>query len=70
MGVPAKKGFIGNETQYNEMIDQGLADNFEDSLTGLGVDITTVSYNMTDAMLALPNLNQSYKQGESRDVTV
>lgn len=26
------------------MIDQGLADNFEDSLSGLGVDITTVSF--------------------------
>ena len=35
-------GFIGNDSQYNDMIDQGLADNFEDSLSGLGVDITTV----------------------------
>ncbi|KAL7635166.1 UNVERIFIED_CONTAM: hypothetical protein RMT77_014152 [Armadillidium vulgare] len=56
MGVPSKKGFIGNESQYNDMIDQGLADNFEDSLSGLGVDITTASYNMSDAMLALPNV--------------
>ncbi|XP_047479167.1 transcription factor CP2-like protein 1 isoform X4 [Penaeus chinensis] len=59
IGVPNKKGFItmegGHQKQWElEDIDQGLAADFDDSLSGLGVDISTASYNMSEALLALP----------------
>ncbi|XP_066947868.1 transcription factor CP2 isoform X4 [Macrobrachium rosenbergii] len=61
LGVPIKKGFISMEGNHpkqgeNEDIDQGLAADFDDSLSGLGVDISTASYNMSEALLALPTV--------------
>eukprot|EP00094_Tigriopus_californicus_P000582 TCALIF_00564-PA protein Name:"Similar to Ubp1 Upstream-binding protein 1 (Mus musculus)" AED:0.26 eAED:0.64 QI:0/-1/0/1/-1/1/1/0/921 len=40
-------------------IDDNLATNFEDSLSGLGVDISSANYSMSEALLALPNLSIS-----------
>uniref|UniRef100_T1JI62 Uncharacterized protein n=1 Tax=Strigamia maritima TaxID=126957 RepID=T1JI62_STRMM len=37
-------------------IDAGLAADFDDSLSGLGVEIGTETYNMSEALLALPSL--------------
>ena len=39
--------------------DENLAANFDDSLAGLGVDINTANYSMSEALLALPNLSIS-----------
>ncbi|KAK7065565.1 hypothetical protein SK128_001038, partial [Halocaridina rubra] len=54
-------GFISVEGGHikqgeSEDIDQGLAADFDDSLSGLGVDISTASYNMSEALLALPSV--------------
>ncbi|KAK4312309.1 hypothetical protein Pmani_016238 [Petrolisthes manimaculis] len=65
IGVPNKKGFMtvvpveslvgGQRVSWeNEDIDQGLAADLDDSLSGLGVDISTATYNMSEALLALP----------------
>ena len=43
-------------------IDDNLAANFDDSLSGLGVDITSASYSMSEALMALPNLSISSSQ--------
>eukprot|EP00095_Tigriopus_kingsejongensis_P001080 maker-scaffold1123_size61443-snap-gene-0.27 protein:Tk01080 transcript:maker-scaffold1123_size61443-snap-gene-0.27-mRNA-1 annotation:"hypothetical protein DAPPUDRAFT_306508" len=40
-------------------IDENLASNFDDSLSGLGVDIASANYSMSEALLALPNLSIS-----------
>ncbi|CAL4111679.1 unnamed protein product, partial [Meganyctiphanes norvegica] len=62
IGVPNKKGYHQVENSgvrqwvENEDIDQGLAADFDDSLSGLGVDISTASYNMSEALMALPNV--------------
>jgi transcription factor CP2-like protein len=42
--------------------DENLAASFDDSLSGLGVDITTTNYSMSEALLALPNLSISSSQ--------
>ncbi|KAG7167947.1 Alpha-globin transcription factor CP2-like [Homarus americanus] len=55
IGVPNKK----------DEIDQGLAADFDDSLSGLGVDISTASYNMSEALLALPNVSQFKEEAVS-----
>ncbi len=43
-------------------IDDNLASNFDDSLSGLGVDIASANYSMSEALLALPNLSISSSQ--------
>ncbi|XP_076043284.1 transcription factor CP2 like gemini isoform X3 [Oratosquilla oratoria] len=60
--IPNKKGFLtldhGHIRQWQpDDIDQGLAADLDDSLSGLGVDISTASYNMSEALLALPNVS-------------
>ncbi|XP_071517326.1 transcription factor CP2-like protein 1 isoform X2 [Panulirus ornatus] len=70
IGVPNKKGFITMEGSHqrhweSEDIDQGLADDFDDSLSGLGVDISTASYNMSEALLALPTVSQFKEEAAS-----
>ncbi|XP_063888413.1 transcription factor CP2-like isoform X1 [Scylla paramamosain] len=49
----------------SEDIDQGLAADLDDSLSGLGVDISTASYNMSEALLALPSVSQFKEEGNS-----
>ncbi|KAK2726402.1 hypothetical protein QYM36_000740, partial [Artemia franciscana] len=39
-----------------EDIDNNLAADFDGSLSGLGVDLSAASYNMSEALLALPSL--------------
>lgn len=39
-----------------EDIDGGLAADFDDSLSGLGIELGTATYNMSEALLALPVL--------------
>ncbi|KAF2351864.1 CP2 transcription factor, partial [Trinorchestia longiramus] len=46
----------------DEDINQGLADNFEDSLCGLGTDVSSSKYNMREALHALPNVQAAVKQ--------
>nr|XP_045592539.1 transcription factor CP2-like protein 1 isoform X4 [Procambarus clarkii] len=70
IGVPSKKGFISVEGGHqrhweSEDIDQGLAADFDDSLSGLGVDISTASYNMSEALLALPSVSQFKEEAAS-----
>ncbi|XP_042223597.1 transcription factor CP2-like protein 1 [Homarus americanus] len=70
IGVPNKKGFISMESSHHrhwesDEIDQGLAADFDDSLSGLGVDISTASYNMSEALLALPNVSQFKEEAVS-----
>ncbi len=43
-------------------IDDNLAANFDDSLSGLGVDLSAANYSMSEALLALPNLSISSGQ--------
>ncbi len=43
-------------------IDDNLASNFDDSLSGLGVDINGGNYSVSEALLALPNLSISSSQ--------
>ncbi|XP_043215961.1 upstream-binding protein 1-like isoform X2 [Amphibalanus amphitrite] len=38
-------------------VDQGLAADFDDSLSGLGVNLSSTTYNMSEALLALPNIS-------------
>ena len=38
-------------------IDENLAADFDGSLSGLGVDINTSTYSMSEALMALPNLS-------------
>jgi len=40
-------------------IDENLAADFDGSLSGLGVDINTSTYSMSEALSALPNLTTS-----------
>nr|XP_053635609.1 upstream-binding protein 1-like [Cherax quadricarinatus] len=70
IGVPSKKGYISVEGGHqrhweSEDIDQGLAEDFDDSLSGLGVDISTASYNMSEALLALPSVSQFKEEAAS-----
>ncbi|XP_050729461.1 transcription factor CP2-like isoform X3 [Eriocheir sinensis] len=102
IGVPNKKGYMdgGHQRPWeSEDIDQGLAADLDDSLSGLGVDISTVgnqhchhpdyccgpyhhhqhhhlsspavhhvekaSYNMSEALLALPTVQQFKEEGNS-----
>ncbi|XP_046462637.1 uncharacterized protein LOC124208808 isoform X3 [Daphnia pulex] len=44
-----------------EDIDDNLAADFDGSLSGLGVDLSVASYNMSEALLALPTLT-GFKQ--------
>nr|CAG4638627.1 EOG090X0AJ3 [Cyclestheria hislopi] len=44
-----------------EDIDDNLAADFDGSLSGLGVDLSVASYNMSEALLALPSLT-GFKQ--------
>jgi len=45
-----------------EDIDDNLAADFDGSLSGLGVDLSVASYNMSEALLALPTLTGNFKQ--------
>ncbi|KAG0695893.1 Transcription factor CP2 [Chionoecetes opilio] len=70
IGVPNKKGNMsmdgGHQPPWeSEDIDQGLAADLDDSLSGLGVDISTASYNMSEALLALPSVQQFKEEGSS-----
>lgn len=70
VGVPNKKGNMsmdgGHQRQWeSEDIDQGLAADLDDSLSGLGVDISTASYNMSEALLALSSVQQFKEEGNS-----
>ncbi|XP_064472163.1 transcription factor CP2-like isoform X3 [Ornithodoros turicata] len=47
-------------------IDDALAADFDGSLSGLGMELGTASFNMSDALLALPSLS-SVKQEMPRD---
>lgn len=38
-------------------IDDALAADFDGSLSGLGMELGTASFNMSDALLALPSLS-------------
>jgi hypothetical protein len=38
-------------------IDENLAADFDGSLSGLGVEINTSTYSMSEALMALPNLS-------------
>ena len=49
--------------------DENLAANFDDSLAGLGVDINTANYSMSEALLALPNLSISSSHIFNKDAT-
>ena len=49
--------------------DENLAANFDDSLAGLGVDINTANYSMSEALLALPNLSISSSHIFNKDVS-
>ncbi|XP_067123317.1 transcription factor CP2-like protein 1 isoform X2 [Centruroides vittatus] len=47
-------------------IDDALAADFDGSLSGLGMELGTASFNMSDALMALPNLS-ALKQENSRE---
>ncbi|CAB4066782.1 HARS [Lepeophtheirus salmonis] len=54
-----------NQAILSAIVDENLAANFDDSLSGLGVDINAVtsgSYGVSEALLALPNLSISSSQ--------
>ncbi|GAB6019360.1 hypothetical protein CHUAL_000949 [Chamberlinius hualienensis] len=48
-------------------IDGNLAADFDDSLSGLGVELGTASYNMSEALLALPSLPVFKQEPESEN---
>ncbi len=50
-------------------IDDNLASNFDDSLSGLGVDIASANISMSEALLALPNLSISSSQIFKQEAT-
>lgn len=45
--------------EINDIVDDNLAADFDGSLSGLGVDIHTASFSMSEALNALPNLSIS-----------
>lgn len=53
-------GFISPE--MHDIVDENLAADFDGSLSGLGVDIHTASFSMSEALNALPNLSISSSQ--------
>lgn len=53
----SKRGFMSPE--INDIVDDNLAADFDGSLSGLGVDIHTASFSMSEALNALPNLSIS-----------
>lgn len=59
-----KHYLIGAETSHliSDIVDDNLAADFDGSLSGLGVDINTASYSMSEALNALPNLSISSSQ--------
>ena len=51
-GAPA--GGVGGGEPSASDVDGGLAQDLDWSLSGLGVDMNSTAYNMTEALLALP----------------
>ncbi|XP_075590940.1 uncharacterized protein LOC124491103 isoform X2 [Dermatophagoides farinae] len=43
--------------QWNVEIDDALAADFDGSLSGLGIELGTASFNMSEALMALPSLS-------------
>ena len=48
--------------EIHDIVDDNLAADFDGSLSGLGVDIHTASFSMSEALNALPNLSISSSQ--------
>ena len=55
-----KRGYITPE--IHDLVEDNLAADFDGSLSGLGVDIHTSSFSMSEALNALPNLSISSSQ--------
>ncbi|XP_018023771.1 uncharacterized protein LOC108679623 isoform X2 [Hyalella azteca] len=61
-GVTGSQDPCKSPMMEDEDINQGLADNFEDSLCGLGTDVSSSKYNMREALHALPSVATTIKQ--------
>ena len=55
-------GNILGSPEMHDIVDDNLAADFDGSLSGLGVDIHTASFSMSEALNALPNLSISSSQ--------
>ena len=47
---------MGHSAWHIDDIDDALAADFDGSLSGLGIELGTASFNMSETLLALPSL--------------
>lgn len=57
---------LGHSSWHMDDIDDALAADFDGSLSGLGIELGTASFNMSETLLALPSLKGGSNQSQQR----